>query len=82
MNDGDVHAVSVRGLCIRAEKEGKKVQVYRGKEVANARSASEEMIGKVIEPPVLLQDLRENIGVDTALGLPAGPNSGLTIRLM
>jgi hypothetical protein len=29
----------------------------------------------------LLDDLRTNVGVDTALGLPAGPNSGLSAMI-
>ncbi|BEE07817.1 hypothetical protein [Aeromonas dhakensis] len=58
------------------------VQVYRGKNVANARSESKQMIGQIISPKELLDDLRTNVGVDTALGLPAGPNSGLTIKLV
>ncbi|MEZ8080960.1 hypothetical protein A1OW_24295 [Enterovibrio norvegicus] len=79
--EGEFNRFYCRGLCARAIEEGKMVQVYRGKEVAHARSASETMIGKVVDPKVLLEDLRVNIGVDTALGLPAGPNSGLTIKL-
>src|SRR6266851_5569734 len=33
------------------------------------------------DPKALLTDLRSNPGVDTALGLPPGPNSGLSARL-
>lgn len=29
----------------------------------------------------MLDDLRTHVGVDTALGLPPGPNSGLSVRL-
>lgn len=80
--EGEFNRFYCRGLCMRAIEEGKMVQVYRGKAVENARSASEQMIGRVISPKALLEDLRVNIGVDTALGLPAGPNSGLTIKLV
>lgn len=80
--EGEFNRFYCRGLCVRAMEEGKMVEVYRGKDVTNARSASELMIGKTISPKELLQDLRTNIGVDTALGLPAGPNSGLTIKLV
>ncbi|EGR1837059.1 hypothetical protein Q5N63_04305 [Vibrio cholerae] len=80
--EGEFNRFYCRGLCARAIEEGKMVQVYRGKDVTNARSASEQMIGQTISPKELLDDLRTNVGVDTALGLPAGPNSGLTIKLV
>lgn len=48
----------------------KDVVVYRAKEVANARSASEQMVGQRISSEALLNDLRTDPGVDTALGLP------------
>lgn len=80
--EGEFNRFYCRGLCVRAIKEGKMVQVYRGKNVANARSESKQMIGQIISPKELLDHLRTNVGVDTALGLPAGPNSGLTIKLV
>ncbi|MGE6317431.1 hypothetical protein ACQKC1_16865 [Shewanella baltica] len=80
--EGEFNRFYCRALCARAIDEKKKVEVYRGKLVAHSRSASDDMIGRVVEPEVLLNDLRINIGVDTALGLPAGPNSGLTIKLV
>jgi hypothetical protein len=40
------------------------------------------LIGKIIECDKLLNDLRENIGMDTILGLPPGPNSGLSVELI
>lgn len=46
-----------------------------------ARSASEAMIGSHIDPHALLEDLRTHQGIDTALGLPPGPNSGLSVKL-
>jgi hypothetical protein len=80
--DGEFNRYYMRALCLRVIADGiKSVVVYRAKEVANARSASEQMIGKHMAPEELLQDLRVHIGVDTALGLPPGPNSGLCIRL-
>lgn len=80
--EGEFNRFYCRGLCARAIEEDKMVQVYRGKQVSNARSASEAMIGKVVDPRALLEDLRVNIGVDSAFRLPAGPNSGLTIKLV
>lgn len=37
------------------------------------------MIGKLITAEQLLQDLRTHPGVEPAMGLPPGPNSGLTV---
>jgi hypothetical protein len=80
--EGEFNRFYMRAICARVIEDGiKSVVVYRAKEVANARSASEEMLGKHMPPEALLQDLRTNPGVDTALGLPPGPNSGLCIRL-
>lgn len=69
----------LRGLCVAAGQAGiPEVLVYRAKEVEVARSASIAMIGKLLDASALLHDLRESAGVDTALGLPPGPNSGLS----
>jgi hypothetical protein len=55
--------------------------VYRAKEVANPRPESTALIGKSLPANRLLDDLRANVGTDTALGLPPGPNSGLSVKL-
>ena len=54
---------------------------YRAKQVSNPRPELEALIGQSIDPAKLLNDLQTKIGVDTALGLPAGPNSGLSAKL-
>lgn len=78
---GEFNRFYIRGLCLRAVDEGVDVTVYRGKESMNARSSSEALIGASFSPESLLEDIRGSIGVDTGLGLPPGPNSGLTIKL-
>ncbi len=79
---GEFNRFYIRAVCLRAIDAGTaQVVVYRAKAVRTARSASEEMIGQDVSAEVLLQDLRSNPGVDTALGLPSGPNSGLSVRL-
>jgi hypothetical protein len=79
--EGEFNRFYARGLCLRAVAEGiDKVVVYRGKEVLNPRPESEALLGKHFPVEELLQDLRQHIGTDTALGLPAGPNSGLSVR--
>ena len=80
--EGEFNRFYVRGLCLRAIEEGiGEVEVYRGKPVRQPRPESVTMIGKRIPAQALLQDLRESPGVEPALGLPPGPNSGLTVRL-
>lgn len=80
--EGEFNRFYMRAICLRAIDDGiEEVVVYRGKEVAQARSASIQKIGQRMATQALLNDLRTHIGVDTALGLPPGPNSGLCIHL-
>lgn len=71
----------LRGLALRAIVSGQSLIIYRARNSDNPRPQSEMMIGKQISADKLLNDLRNSIGVDTALGLPAGPNSGLSVKL-
>jgi len=79
--EGEFNRFYARGLCLRAIKEGiNELVVYRAKEVANPRPESTALIGKRLPAKQLLDDLRASIGTDTALGLPPGPNSGLSVK--
>ena len=71
----------MRGIALRAISTGQTLTIYRARHSENPRSESEAMIGKEIDAYKLLSDLHDNIGTDTALGLPPGPNSGLSIKL-
>jgi len=80
--EGEFNRFYLRGLSRRAiDDDINSLTVYRAKEVAVARSASVGMIGTAVDPVNLLNDLRERPGVDTALGLPPGPSSGLSAHL-
>jgi|Deesub1362B_J571_1020462.scaffolds.fasta_scaffold02160_8 hypothetical protein len=79
--EGEFNRYYIRGICRKALSEGLQIEVYRAKQVKNPRPESQALIGKTLDPRKLLDDLRTNIGVDTALGVPAGPNSGLSVRL-
>lgn len=79
--EGEFNRFYARGLCAHVlESGGREVEVYRGKEVSNPRPESEAMISRRLPAQQLLEDLRNSPGVEPALGLPPGPNSGLTIR--
>lgn len=80
--EGEFNRFYVRGLCRRAIEDNiTEVVICRGKQVSQPRPESEAMMGKRISARDLLEDLRESQGVEPALGLPPGPNSGLTVRL-
>jgi hypothetical protein len=73
-----------RGLSQFAVKESiPRLEVYRAKQVAQPRASSEEKIGLLVDPATILIDLRasQTEGVETALGIPPGPGSGITIRI-
>ncbi len=80
--EGEFNRFYIRALCRRAIDDGKpQLIVYRAKAVEKPRSTSEAMIGRALPAEDLLRDLRAHPGVDTALGLPPGPNSGLSAHL-
>jgi len=80
--EGEFNRFYARALCLKAIEAGiPNLQVYRAKVVAVPRAESEAKIGTMIDVRALLNDLRTHPGMDTALGLPAGPNSGLSVRL-
>lgn len=80
--EGEFNRFYSRGVCRRAIAQGtESVVVYRAKEVVHPRTESVALIGKCIPAKQLLDDLRANPGKDIPLGLPAGPNSGLSVKL-
>lgn len=80
--EGEFNRFSLRGLCLRAMDEGKSIEAYRAKSVVAERSESAMLLGTRFDPARLLADLRANPGIETALGLPVGPNSGLSGKLV
>jgi hypothetical protein len=72
----------IRALCRLALEQGVgELVIYRAKPVASPRPESQRLVGTRISAQALLDDLRGHTGTDTALGLPPGPNSGLSVRL-
>lgn len=79
--EGEFNRYYVRAICRAALANGEDaIEVYRGKDVENPRSRSLELVGRRFNPENLLKDLRDSVGLEPALGIPPGPNSGLTIR--
>ncbi len=82
MGEGEFNRYYARGLCRRAMEEGLPfLEVYRAKAVMQPRIESQTKLGTLVHPEMILADLRATQGVEPALGLPPGPNSGLTLRI-
>lgn len=79
--EGEFNRFYIRAVCLRALATGVVAEVYRAKAVSQPRWESEAKLGTRVDPQALLDDLRNHVGIDTALGIPAGPNSGLSIKL-
>lgn len=79
--EGQFHEYYLRGVCSVCQSHMiRELEVYRAKAVPNPRQSSQAMIGTRVPVDVLMNDLRAHIGIDKALRLPAGPNSGLSVR--
>ncbi|WET42396.1 hypothetical protein [Citrobacter enshiensis] len=71
---GEFNRLYARGLSARAKAEGIEfVEAYRARHSENPRAESQAIIGKKFRPEAILEDLRNNPGVDTALGVPHWP---------
>jgi hypothetical protein len=73
----------IRALARRALEDGiPEVVIYRAKPVTTPRPESEARIETALAPEELLEDLRSHPGDERpSLGVPSGPNSGLSVRL-
>jgi len=81
--EGEFNRFYARGVCQRvlAEDYEGQVRVYRARDSANRRPESEALDQALLPARLLLEDLRSSVGVEPALRLPPGPNSGMSIRL-
>ena len=79
---GEFNRYYIRALCIIAIRDNKKIKIYRAKNSYQPRKTSEAKIGQIINPQELLDDLRNHRGLYTLLGVPAGPNSGISVQLI
>jgi hypothetical protein len=72
----------IRAVCLlAADRKHDEVVIYRARHSDNPRPESEGRVNARLPAARLLIDLRVNIGIDTALGLPEC-YSGLSVRLV
>ncbi|MCA9626102.1 MAG: hypothetical protein H6736_23915 [Alphaproteobacteria bacterium] len=79
--DGEFNRLYIRAQCMLALERGEDVEVYRAKEARDPRFRSVRLVGTLLDASELLHDLRINTGMGTMLGVPGGPNSGISVRL-
>lgn len=79
--EGEFNRFYCRGVCLEAIRLGKRVAVYRGKNVADPRWRSQALLGASMDPAEVLEDLRAGIGQDLIRGVPGGPNSGISLKI-
>jgi hypothetical protein len=82
LSESEFNRYYIRALARRAIEDGiSELVVYRAKQVNSPRPESEALIETTLSPQDLLADLRSHPGESPSLGVPSGPNSGLSVRL-
>ena len=80
--EGEFNRFYIRALARRAIEEGiPELVVYRAKKALQPRAESETLVETAIPAQDLLDDLRSHPDQPPTLGVPSGPNSGLSVRL-
>ncbi|MFM0607659.1 hypothetical protein PQR05_24320 [Paraburkholderia sediminicola] len=79
--EGEFNRFYMRAICLRALETNGQPIVFRARFSRTPRPESERLIGQPFEPDALLAQLRAIPSTDQALGMPPGPNSGLSIHL-
>lgn len=72
----------MRALCRMAINDSIKLEVCRYKQVNDPKPESDEILGKSIDPDLLLKDLQNAVDNLEIMGVPAGHDSGLSLRLI
>jgi hypothetical protein len=81
--EGEFNRYYIRAIARKViESQKGTLRVYRAKQVSRTRIESDRLLGTSVEPSNLLKDLRDNIGLETILGIPGGPGSGLSVRIV
>ena len=82
LSEGQFVCYYLRAVCRRAIEDGHEVRVVRMQQVEVPRQRSQELIGQVVDPAELLEDVRLNKGIESFLGIPGGPNSGIGVEIV
>jgi hypothetical protein len=73
--DGEFNRYYMCAICRKAIAAGTKVVVYRAKQGATTRPASDAIVGTTYDPATLVEELRTTVGHDLTQ-----PNSGLSLQ--
>lgn len=79
--EGEFNRFYMRAICLRAISANTEPVVFRARLSRTPRPESERLIGQRFESNALLAQLRILPSGDQALGMPPGPNSGLSLYL-
>jgi hypothetical protein len=80
--EGEFNRFYIRALARRAIEDGiPELIVFRAKSVAVPRPESEVLVETALHADRLLADLRDHPDEPPRLGVPGGPNSGISVRL-
>lgn len=82
LGESEFNRYYIRALARRALEDGiPELVVYRAKTVQSPRPESEALVETTLPAGDLLEDLRSHPAEPPTLGVPSGPNSGLSVRL-
>jgi hypothetical protein len=79
--EGEFNRYYLRAICLKAIANNKELELYLSKPVESQRFEAKKLVGEIVNPTDLLNDLRENVRIDSALGLSQGPNSWLSAKI-
>jgi hypothetical protein len=82
LSEGQFVCYYLRAVCRRAVEDGHQVRVVRMQQVSVPRTSSRALIGQLVDPAELLEDLRLNMGIESFLKIPGGPNSGIGVEIV
>jgi len=80
--EGEFNRFYIRALARRAIEDGiPELVIHRAKKARQPRPESETLVETTLPAKDLLEDLRAHPDQPPKLGVPSGPNSGLSVRL-
>jgi hypothetical protein len=82
LSEGQFVCYYLRAVCRRAAEDDLQVRVVRMQQVAAPRASSRALVGQLVDPTELLDYLRLNMGIESFLKIPGGPNSGIGVEIV